>query len=174
VPSTGAMSVIASLARLSEGGPGWSQLVAIVPGTPERWLIDGMTARAAGAAGMPDAGMVAHRDCSLGFSNAIARAPSRTACPCPAEGTSMRRAGDAAEAREGKVAIRGSSRRQRGRQRRGDAACAGGGRGARPRSAPIASRRPLQYRAASSRLRWVFVPDEERAHLFEQLSYEAT
>ena len=74
VPSTVRDAVIARLARLSEEARRVAHLVSIVPRQAERWLIDGMIGP--GGDVMQEclnAGMVAHRDCSLGFRHEIAR-----------------------------------------------------------------------------------------------------
>src|SRR5580704_954205 len=74
VPPTVRDAVIARLARLSEEARRVAHLVSIVPGHAERWLIDGMIGP--GSEVMQEclnAGMVARRDCSLGFRHEIAR-----------------------------------------------------------------------------------------------------
>ena len=176
VPSTVRDAVIARLARLSEEARRVAHLVSIVPRHAERWLIDGMI----GPGGEVlqeclNAGMVAHRDCSLGFRHEIARRAVEDSMSLP-ERQDLH-AGALAmllKRREGKVAI---ARLVHHADNAADSAAV-------LRFAPVAAERAAAlgaHREAVGHLHTALrhvsalgasFPDEERAHLFEQLSYE--
>jgi DNA-binding CsgD family transcriptional regulator/tetratricopeptide (TPR) repeat protein len=176
VPSTVRDAVIARLARLSEEARSVAHLVSIVPSHAERWLIDGMIGP--GGEVMQEclnAGMVAHRDCSLGFRHEIARRAVEDSMSLP-ERQDLH-AGVLAmllKQREGKVAI---GRLVHHADNAADSAAA-------LRFAPVAAERAAAlgaHRDAAGHLRTALrhaallgasFADEERALLFERLSYE--
>ena len=176
VPSTVRDAVIARLARLSEEARRVAQLVSIVPRHAERWLIDSMI----GPSGEVmqeclNAGMIAHRDCSLGFRHEIARRAVEDSMSLP-ERQDLH-AGALAmllKQREGKVAI---ARLVHHADNAADSAAV-------LRFAPVAAERAAAlgaHREAAGHLRTALrhtaalgasFADEERARLWEQLSYE--
>jgi len=176
VPSTVRDAVIARMARLSEEARRVAHLVSIVPSHAERWLIDGMIGP--GGEVMQEclnAGMVAHRDCSLGFRHEIARRAVEDSMSLP-ERQDLH-AGALAmilKQREGKVAI---GRLVHHADNAADS-------GAVLRFAPVAAERAAAlgaHREAAGHLRTALrhaaalgasFPEEERALLFERLSYE--
>ena len=176
VPSTVRDAVIARLARLSEEARRVAHLVSIVPRHAERWLIDGMIGP--GGEVMQEclnAGMIAHRDCSLGFRHEIARRAVEDSMSLP-ERQDLH-AGALAmllKQREGKVAI---ARLVHHADNAADSAAV-------LRFAPVAAERAAAlgaHREAAGHLRTALrhtaalgasFPDEERARLLEQLSYE--
>ena len=176
VPSTVRDAVIARLARLSEEARSVAHLVSIVPSHAERWLIDGMI----GPSGEVmqeclNAGMVAHRDCSLGFRHEIARRAVEDSMSLP-ERQDLHGGVLAMllKQREGKVAI---GRLVHHADNAADSAAV-------LRFAPMAAERAAALGAhrdaaghLSTALRHaallgVSFADEERALLFERLSYE--
>ena len=176
IPSTVRDAVIARLARLSGEARNVAHLVSIVPSHAERWLIDGMI----GPSGEVmqeclNAGMVAHRDCSLGFRHEIARRAVEDSMSLP-ERQDLH-AGVLAmllKQREGKVAI---VRLVHHADNAADSAAV-------LRFAPVAAERAAAlgaHRDAAGHLRTALrhaallgasFADEERALLFERLSYE--
>jgi DNA-binding CsgD family transcriptional regulator/tetratricopeptide (TPR) repeat protein len=176
VPSTVRDAVIARLARLSEEARRVAHLVSIVPRHAERWLIDGMI----GPGGEVlqeclNAGMVAHRDCSLGFRHEIARRAVEDSMSLP-ERQDLH-AGVLAmllKQSEGKVAI---GRLVHHADNAADSAAV-------VRFAPVAAERAAAlgaHRDAAGHLRTALrhaallgtsFAEEERALLFERLSYE--
>jgi tetratricopeptide (TPR) repeat protein len=176
IPSTVRDAVIARLARLSAEARNVAHLVSIVPSHAERWLIDGMI----GPSGEVmqeclNAGMVAHRDCSLGFRHEIARRAVEDSMSLP-ERQDLH-AGVLAmllKQREGKVAI---VRLVHHADNAADSAAV-------LRFAPVAAERAAAlgaHRDAAGHLRTALrhaallgasFADEERALLFERLSYE--
>jgi DNA-binding CsgD family transcriptional regulator len=82
IPSTIRDSVNARTARLSDGARRVAQLVAIVPGKAERWLVEGTLAP--GGAALQEclnAGMIALADGSLGFRHELARRAAEDSIP---------------------------------------------------------------------------------------------
>ena len=176
VPSTVRDAVIARLARLSEEARSVAHLVSIVPSHAERWLIDGMI----GPSGEVmqeclNAGMVANRDCSLGFRHEIARRAVEDSMSLP-ERQDLHGGVLAMllKQREGKVAI---GRLVHHADNAADSAAV-------LRFAPMAAERAAAlgaHRDAAGHLGTALrhaallgasFADEERALLFERLSYE--